>query len=179
MTRRDCIEHIRTGTAALALAVLLFSGATASASEFTLRVAGLACPICAFGVGWKLLARPGVTGIEVLLDEGKIVLALGEGAALDVAALDEAVRKAGFTARALLVRDVPGVLSRNPQGELLLSCSEPRVTFRLQLDDTDARPGVEEGRTVLVSGSVTRLDTEPPVLEVSAASAAPATGGGQ
>jgi hypothetical protein len=109
-----------------------------------------------------------VTGIEVLLDEGKVVLSLREGEALDVAALDEAVRKAGFTARALLVRDVAGVLSRDPQGELLLTCSEPSVTFRLELDDVDARPGIEEGRTLVVSGSVTRLATQPPLLEVSA-----------
>ena len=95
------------------------------------------------------------------------MLALREGAELDVAALDEAVRKAGFTARALLVRDLPGVLSRDPQGALLLTCAEPSVTFRLELDDLDARPGIEEGRTLVVSGSVTRLATQPPLLEVS------------
>ncbi len=182
MRRTDHIEsrlRVRTGAAALALAVLLFSGPAASASEFTLRIDGLACPFCAFGVEKKLLELPGVSGIEVLLDEGKVVLALSEGAELDVAALDEAVRKAGFPLRALLVRDVPGVLSRDPEGRLLLSCSEPRVTFRLQLDDVDARPRIEEGNTLLVSGSVTRLDTRPPLLEVSAVRSPPAPGGGQ
>ena len=169
--RTDHIEpqaRLGPGAVALALAVLLLSGATAGASEFTLRVDGLACPFCAFGVEKKLLDLPSVAGIEVLLDQGKIVLALREGAALDVAALDEAVRKAGFTARALLVRDLPGVLSRDPQGELLLTCSEPSVTFRLELDDVDARPGIEQGRALVVSGSVTRLATQPPLLEVSA-----------
>ena len=160
--------HIRLGARLAVLALLLLSPATARASEFTLRIDGLACPFCAFGVEKKLLELPNVTGIEVLLDEGKIVLALREGAALDVAALDEAVSKAGFTARALLVRDLPGVLSRNPQGELLLTCSEPSVTFRLGFDDVDARPGLEEGRTLVVSGSVTRFATRPPLLEVSA-----------
>ena len=78
-----------------------------------------------------------------------------------------------------MVRDLPGVLSRDPQGELLLTCSEPSVTFRLQLDDVDARPGIEEGRTLVVSGAVTRLATQPPLLEVSAVSSPPATGDGE
>jgi mercuric ion binding protein len=163
------------GVAALALAVLVFSGAPASASEFVLRIDGLACPFCAFGVEKKLLDLPDVTGVEVLLDEGELVLALREGASLDVAALDQAVQKSGFSLRALLVRNVRGVLSRDPGGELLLSCSEPRVTFRLQSMDPD---GIEEGRTLLVSGSVTRFETRPPLLEVSAANLPPATDDG-
>ena len=79
-----------TGAGAVLFLVLLFPG-TAPASELTLRVDGLACPFCAYGVEKKLLAVPGVAGIDVLINEGRIVLKLAEAANLDVAALDAAV----------------------------------------------------------------------------------------
>ncbi len=152
-----------TGAAAALFLVLLFAG-TARASQFTLRVDGLACPFCAYGVEKKLLTVPGVAGIDVLINEGKIILKFSEGADLDVAALNAAVDKAGFTLRGLLVRDAIGMLSRDGGNELLLTCSDPRATFRLKFDAEDAIPAVDPGtgaRQVLASGLVTDFDSRP------------------
>ncbi len=143
--------------------VLLFAG-TVPASELTLRVDGLACPFCAYGVEKKLLAVPGVVGIDVLINEGKVILALAEGATLDVAALDAAVEKAGFTLRGLLVRDALGTLSRGSGDELLLTSSDPRAIFIVKFDGEDAIPGVDLGpgpKDVLASGTVTNFDSHP------------------
>ncbi len=166
MRHHRTIGRIRqwiTGAGAALLLVLLFAGA-ARASEFTLRVDGLACPFCAYGVEKKLLKVPGVTGIDVLINEGKIILKFSEGANLDVAALNAAVDKAGFTLRGLLVRDAVGMLSRDDGDELLLTCSDPRATFRLKFDAGDAIPAVDPGtgpRQVLASGTVTDFDRRP------------------
>ena len=152
-----------TGAGAALFLVLLFAGA-ARASQFTLRVDGLACPFCAYGVEKKLLTVPGVAGIDVLINEGKIILKFSEGADLDVAALNAAVDKAGFTLRGLLVRDAMGTLSRDGGNELLLTCSDPQATFRLKFDPEDAIPTIDPGtgaRQVLASGSVTDFDSRP------------------
>ncbi len=39
-----------------------------------LRVNGLSCPFCAFGIEKKLLDVDGVQGVEVFLDAGRIAL---------------------------------------------------------------------------------------------------------
>ncbi|MEE9279182.1 MAG: heavy-metal-associated domain-containing protein, partial [Myxococcota bacterium] len=122
------------------------------------------CPFCAYGVEKKLLAVPGVARIEVLINEGKIILALAEGATLDVTALDAAVEKAGFTLRGLLVRDALGTLSRGSGDELLLTSSDPRAIFLVKFDEEDTIPAVDLGRgatDVLASGTVTDFDSRP------------------
>ena len=156
-------------TGAALFLVLLFAGA-ARASQFTLRVDGLACPFCAYGVEKKLLTVPGVAGIDVLINEGKIILKFSEGADLDVAALNAAVDKAGFTLRGLLVRDAVGTLSRDGADELFLTSSAPRITFRLNLEADDALLAVRvagSSSQVVASGTVTDFHTVPTELDVN------------
>ncbi len=139
-----------------------------TAGEVVLRVDGLACPFCAFGIEKKLEALPTVAGIEVQMDEGKVTLELEEGARLDFAALEGAVADAGFTLRKVLIEDVVGTLSRDEAGELLLRSTEPPATFRLQLPQEDAWSGARPGATVAVSGTVEQYAPEPVPLRVSA-----------
>ena len=158
-----------TGVGAVLL--LALSVATpATASDYILRVDGLACPFCAYGVEKKLLAVPGIESIDVLLDEGQIVLRFSREAELDVAALDSAVEKAGFTLRGLLVQDAVGTLSRDGGDELFLTSSNPRITFRLSLDAKDAPPAVRlvgSPGQVVASGTVTDFHALPAELVVS------------
>lgn len=160
-------------TVTLALGIMSLSVGTAAASEFALRVEGLACPFCAHGLEQKLTALPGVATVRVLLDEGDVILGLSDGAALDVAALDRAVRKSGFTLSALLVRDARGTLSSGSNGERLLTCSEPRVTFRVQLE---AGSSANSGTEILATGSVTNFEELPARLDVTAFGPAPKPG---
>ncbi len=153
-----------------AVLLLALSVATpATASDFILRVDGLACPFCAYGVEKKLLAVPGIASIEVLLDEGQIVLSFSREAELDVTALASAVEKAGFTLKGLLVQDAVGTLSRDDDDQLLLTSADPRITFRLRLDANDA-PAVRlvgsPGKAV-ASGTVTDFQALPAELVVS------------
>ncbi len=159
-----------------AVLLLALSVATpASASDFILRVDGLACPFCAYGVEKKLLAVPGIASIDVLLNQGQIVLTFSREAELDVAALDSAVEKAGFTLRGLLVRDAVGKLSREGEDEVFLTTSDPQVTFRLSWDANDALPAVRlvgSPSRVLASGTVTDFHAVPAELVVSEIAAA-------
>ncbi len=165
--REECTAgRIKAAITGIGMGFLLALSVPGSgrATEFTLRVDGLACPFCAYGVEKKLLAVPGVAGIDVLINEGKIILKFSEGADLDVPALHAAVDKAGFTLRGLLVRDAVGTLSRDASNELLLTCSDPRATFRLKFDAEDAIPTIDPGtgaRQVLASGSVRDFDSRP------------------
>ncbi|MEE8558990.1 MAG: heavy metal-associated domain-containing protein [Myxococcota bacterium] len=154
-------------------AVLLFAlsvAAPATASDFVLRVDGLSCPFCAYGVEQKLLGVPGVASIEVLLDDGQIVLGLTRGAALDVAALAAAVDQSGFTLKTLLVRGAVGTLSRKNAQGLFLTSSDPRITFRLKLkaDDALRAAGLADSPgQVVANGTIREFHSIPIELDVS------------
>ena len=153
----------------LACVLLLALGGAAVASPFALRVDGLACPFCAFGIEKKLLKVPGVVELDILLDEGKIGLTLAEGAALDLPALQEAVKQAGFTLHSLLVDGAEGRLSRDAAGNLILTSADPSATFEVSLEHVEDRDWSRETRPVAVrvSGTVMDFESRPPTLVVS------------
>lgn len=67
----------------------------------TIRVDGLSCPFCAYGLEKHLKKVAGVEGIEINMKSGKAIVHLKPGAQVDDAALKAAVKKAGFTARGI------------------------------------------------------------------------------
>lgn len=83
---------------ALSLA-LLASGAMAAQAAWQLRVDGLACPFCAYGIEKKLNAIKGVERVEVDIASGTVTVTMAEGTALDEASARKAVREAGFSLR--------------------------------------------------------------------------------
>lgn len=78
---------------------MLAMGAEAAPQAYKLRVDGLACPFCAYGVEKKLNAVKGVQRIEVDIAGGTVTVTMAEGANLDEAAAKQAVKDAGFTLR--------------------------------------------------------------------------------
>lgn len=126
-----------------------------------LRVDGMTCPFCAFGIEKKLLDVDGVTSVEVLLDEGRLELRLAPGNWATTAALGAAVEKAGFELAGLAL-EVRGTLAVEETRTWLDAHSGQR--FLLLEDEGDGerplspamrerlRPD-EQGR-VVVSGRV-------------------------
>lgn len=82
----------------LSLALISVS-AFAAQQAYKLRVDGLACPFCAYGVEKKLNAIKGVAGVGVDIASGTVTVTMVEGASLDEAMAKQAVKDAGFTLR--------------------------------------------------------------------------------
>jgi mercuric ion binding protein len=125
-------------TFAVALVALLFVSATsalASVGEVHLYVDGLACPFCTFGIEKSLKQVPGVVSAETTIRTGLVRIQLEAGARLDPAALNEAVKKSGFTPSRIEVT-VTGTLVTRDEHPALKS-SETGQTFRL------VEPGAE------------------------------------
>ena len=85
---------------------LLLSPAIAFSAEAInqtaiIRVDGLSCPFCAYGLEKNLKQVPGVESVTIDMSAGKATVALKSGAKVDDALLTEAVKKAGFTARGI------------------------------------------------------------------------------
>lgn len=70
-----------------------------SSPDVTVYVDGLACPFCAYGLEKKLKKLDAVRKMEVQLEKGRVLLAFKEGQTLTKKEIQQAVKKAGFTAR--------------------------------------------------------------------------------
>ena len=88
-------------TLILALALALVQAALAAGTRYIMRVDGLACPYCAYGVEKKLKAIEGVEKIDVDLDKGLVTVVTREGTVLTEAQMTKLFQDAGFTFRSM------------------------------------------------------------------------------
>ena len=167
---------------AVSLGLLLHAApADAAFVSAELRVNGLSCPFCAFGIEKKLLDVDGVKGVEVFLDDGRIALSFESDSAATVSDLEKAVEKAGFEIAGLKLT-VRGRLLDGEGAALLVA--NARVRFRLlerrgentepisittlkRLRDSTS----QGGRSTVVTGAVGDRDEEEPTLVVESVEA--------
>jgi len=89
----------------MGLFVLGFAApAMANVGHYEVRVDGLACPFCAYGLEKKLKKLPGVSRVDVDLESGRASFDVASDTVLMPGPVREAVREAGFTPRGISVR---------------------------------------------------------------------------
>ncbi len=79
--------------------LLLLPVANAASAVYSLKVDGLACPFCAYGIEKKLSAIDGVEDIKVDIKEGQVIVTMADGTSLSEQRARQAVKDAGFTLR--------------------------------------------------------------------------------
>jgi len=114
----------------VAIAVLTATSVLAgSVQKVLIRVDGVACPFCAYGLEKKLKRIDGVDKLDILINEGLVVLYLEEGATVDEALLRRKVEEAGFTPRNITAKielDIAG-----------MTCSDCREQVKEALSSLD------------------------------------------
>lgn len=123
--------------------------AHADAMGYEVRVDGLACPFCAYGLERKLRELPGVSTVEVELRTGTARFDVAEGRVVTPAAVRSAVGEAGFSVGEIRLR-ASGELRREGDRWWLLVGDDLRLEVRGM---TPAAPGRST-----VSGVVRRED---------------------
>lgn len=85
----------------LALAVTLFGAMPASAevAQMSIKIDGLACPFCVYGIEKKLRGVDSISDVSIDLETGTANLALVAGKTPTLSEVRSAVEKAGFTSR--------------------------------------------------------------------------------
>ncbi len=85
----------------LAVLLILWSAAGLADSEavYELRVDGLSCPFCAYGIEKRLTRIEGVQSVQTDISDGVVVVTMRPDASLDEDEARRAVEKAGFTLR--------------------------------------------------------------------------------
>ena len=140
------------------LLVLLTAGTfftSTEAAEVRVQVDGLACPFCAYGMEKKLKKLEGLKELKILVDEGRAVLTFPPGQPVDFDAVQEAIRKGGFTPEKIDAT-LTGNLAK-VEDRLLLRWNGVTEGILLSpgpmLDRLEA--SVREGEEVTVTGEVT------------------------
>ncbi len=86
----------------ISLASVFFSqAAVAAGTHYEMRVDGLACPFCAYGIEKKLKSIDGVSNIHVDLDNGLVTVDMAQGGELTEAQMKELFNDAGFSYRGM------------------------------------------------------------------------------
>ena len=74
----------------------------AQTDQFTLRVEGLGCPFCAYGLEKKFKKVKGIDQIKIDIQSGKMTYNVPAANAMKLTDADALVNKAGYTAKALV-----------------------------------------------------------------------------
>lgn len=85
----------------LILGLILMQSAWAAGTHYEMRVDGLACPFCAFGIEKKLKAIDGTSDIKVDLNKGLVSVNMAEGKSLTEKQLKKLYNDSGFTFRSM------------------------------------------------------------------------------
>ncbi len=75
--------------------------ALAAGTQYAMRVDGLACPYCAYGIEKKLNEIDGVEKIDVDLNKGLVVVNVADGVKLSEEQMTQLFNDAGFTYRSM------------------------------------------------------------------------------
>lgn len=74
----------------------------ADGTQYQMRVDGLACPYCAYGIEKSLKKIDGVNEIDIDLNKGLVTVNVAEGVTLSDAQMTKLFNDAGFTFRSML-----------------------------------------------------------------------------
>lgn len=85
--------------------LMMATAALAAGSQYKLRIDGLACPFCAYGIEKKLGEIRGVANIDTDIASETVTVTMQAGQKLDKAAAEKAVKAAGFSLHGM--QDVP------------------------------------------------------------------------
>jgi len=85
------------------LSLLISMPLWASSTHYEMRVDGLACPYCAYGIEKKLKAIDGVQDIDVDLNAGVVRVDVSDGVELTEPAMQQLFNDAGFTLRGIVI----------------------------------------------------------------------------
>ena len=161
------------------LALLLTLGhpavARADVEEMVLRIDGLACPFCAFGIEKKLSRLEGVQHVDIQMDGGIVTLTLAPGTLVSAEKLQSAVSDAGFTLASLELTATGTLVTQDGESRLEWGDGEPVVLELQGGERLEQLRAHADGTRVCVSGTARASDRHPERFVLDITEFAPAS----
>lgn len=76
----------------------------AAGNQYDLRVDGLACPFCAYGIEKKFIQTEGVNKVDIDLKNGLVIVTTTENKTFTEDQLEQIIDDAGFTMKSMTVK---------------------------------------------------------------------------
>ncbi len=89
-----------------AIALLWSSVSFAAGIQYNMRVDGLACPFCAYGIEKKFTKTEGVDSVDIDLQKGLVIVKTREGKTFREEKLKEIINDAGFTMKSVTEKNL-------------------------------------------------------------------------
>ncbi len=135
--------------------------AFAQVEEVGIKLDGLACAFCAYGLEKKLKGLKGVEKLEILVDEGTAKVTARKKETLSVEGIEKAVRDGGYTPREISLT-VTGRLSEK-KGLTVVTIPDSGDLFLVESNDQLQKVWQKlkgEDKRVRLSGKIVRKKTE-------------------
>jgi len=94
---------VKTLILTILLSLVVSTVVLADTNQYRMRVDGLACPYCAYGIEKKLKQIDGVESFEVDLDNGLVTVDVSSGVTLTDEQMTKLFTDAGFTFRSMVM----------------------------------------------------------------------------
>ena len=118
---------MRKITMTLASIVLLASISQAQINKVTVKVDGLACAFCAYGLQKGLERVEGVRDVKVYVDAGRAELQFKKGVSASLEEIVPAVKRAGYTPREIRVEATGWLVDWNGSPALALEGTDEKL----------------------------------------------------
>ncbi len=111
----------------IASIVLLASISPAQINQVTVKVDGLACAFCAYGLQKGLKRVEGVRDVKVFVDAGKAELQFNKNGPAGLEEIAPAVKRAGYTAREIRIEATGRLVDWNGSPALALEGTDEKL----------------------------------------------------
>jgi len=83
------------------LTLVWSSFSLAAGTQYDMRVDGLACPFCAYGIEKKFTKTEGVDSVDINLQKGLVIVKTNDGKSFSEDNLKNIINDAGFTMKSV------------------------------------------------------------------------------
>ncbi len=108
--------------------------ATSDTTELSVRVDGLTCPFCGYGIEKRIKRLEAVATYRVNVREGTVTLVFSPGRAVRPEEVREAITASGFTARGMILAATGVVAYVDSHPTFTLAGVEPSIRYRVSAD---------------------------------------------
>ncbi|MCF6337478.1 MAG: heavy-metal-associated domain-containing protein [Gammaproteobacteria bacterium] len=89
-----------------AITLLWSSSGFSAGTQYNMRVDGLACPFCAYGIEKKFTKTEGVDSVDIDLQKGLVIVKTREGKTFKEEKLKEIINDSGFTMKSVTEKNL-------------------------------------------------------------------------
>lgn len=142
----------------LTAAIVLAAAGTAVQADGLIRVEqtvfGMDCAPCAYGVQKSLTKLPGVTKVDVSLNDGKALIELGPDSVTTLTQIRDTLLHGGFTPKGAVITVVGRVVKAGDRLRLKVSDTEQ---YDLSFTQSGADAALKPDMEVVIEGAVADL----------------------